>query len=111
MNPGKRTAWIELYASTETTGDAGDPQASWSGTPALSVWARKRNLTQRETVIAGALQQEDGCVFDVLYLSGITTKHRIKYDGRYFDITGINDPDERHEMLHLYAREGVSYGS
>ena len=108
---GQRNAWVQAFASTETTGDAGDPQPSWSDTPALEFWARKRNLTQREVVVAGALQQEDAVVFETLYMDALTVRHRLKYSGRYYDITGISDPGERHETLHIYARDAVSYGS
>lgn len=111
MKAGKRTAFIELFASTETTGDGGDPRPSWATTPTHSMWARKRQLTQREAVITGALESQETCVFEVKYVDGITARHRIKYGDLYFDITGINDLDERHKEMHIYARGGVSYGS
>ncbi len=108
---GRRTAWVQAFASTETTGDSGDPRPAWSDTPALEFWAHKRNLTQREVVVASSLQQENTCVFEALYMDALTTTHRLKYSGRYYDITGISDPGERHETLHIYARDAVSYGS
>lgn len=111
MTAGDRNAFIGIYASTEAAGDAGDPQPSWSDTPAFEVWAFKRNISQREAVISGAVQQDDRVVFEILYLEGITTQHRIKYGEIYFDITGIDNVGERNKQLNLTAREGVSYGS
>ena len=50
-------------------------------------------------------------MFETLYMDALTVRHRLKYSGRYYDITGISDPGERHETLHIYARDAVSYGS
>jgi SPP1 family predicted phage head-tail adaptor len=111
MRAGMRRSWIGIYPSTEAAGDSGDPQPSWSSAPTVECWAHKRNMSQRESVIAGSVQDANECVFEVLYVEGITTKHRIKFGASYYDITGISDKDERHETLAMYAREGLSYGS
>lgn len=111
MRTGQRNAWIGIYASTEAAGTSGDPKPSWSATPQVEVWARKRDLSQREAVVGAAVQPENSCVFEILFRDDITTSHRIKYGSIYYDVTAVKDPGENHAELHLHAIEGVRYGS
>ena len=108
---GRRNCFIGLYASTETAGPSGDPRPTWSATAQVECWARKRRMSQRETVVAGSVTPENQWVFELPYLEGITTKHRLKYGTVYYDVTGINNPGEMNSELHIYATEGERYGS
>lgn len=39
------------------------------------------------------------------YVSGVTTKHKIKFVDRYFDILNVQNKDERNKELIIIAKE------
>jgi len=41
----------------------------------------------------------------IRYRSGMTSKNRIKFGSRYFNITSILNPDERNIMIDMFAVE------
>jgi len=110
MRAGQRNTLIEIYATAETVGASGDVQAGWATTPQFTVWANKRTLTAGEETVAAARQSSEDVVFDVHYLDGITTQHRIKTGGVYYDITSTR-ADWRGKSLLIYASSGKRYGA
>lgn len=108
---GGMRAWLQIYASTETSGTGGDPQRSWEESPAWEVWAHKRSMSAKETTIAQARQSTEDVVFETWPLNGLTDQHRILCGGTYYDITGIRDPDGLGRKIHIYAAAAPSYGA
>lgn len=111
MRAGRRVTQIEIYASTETTGDSGDPQPSWETTPTWTVWACKRIMSANEETVAAARQSFEDVVFDIGYIDGVTPQHKIVSGGVDYDITAVRDPDGRQRSLLLYAASGKRYGA
>lgn len=112
MSAGRRTAWLEIYATTESEGTAGDVRRGWAATPEFSIYARKRTLSAAETTVAASRGSAEDVVFEALWLDGITVEHRIKHGGEWYDITAIRDPGNglRRDM-HIYASSGRRYGA
>ena len=65
-------------------------------------------LTGKEFFDNSIIQNESSYIFTVRYVSGITTKMRIKYGSRYFNIRAIINPDESAELLQLMGEEFVA---
>lgn len=108
---GPMRFWLQIFASSETSGTGGDPQRAWSSTPSWSVWAHKRAMSAREATIAQARQSNEEVVFETWPISGLTDQHRILCDSVYYDITGIRDPDGLGRKIHIYASAAPSYGA
>lgn len=112
MRAGLLRHEIIIQSSTEAAGSSGDPRPRWDEvTPFATVWASVEPLTARETILADGVNSEMTHRIQMRYLAGLTSKHRIKFGARYFDILGVRNIDERGERMELLCREGKSYGS
>lgn len=66
----------------------GEPSGSWS--TYATRWAQKIDKPGRE-FFQGGLVGEASCIFVVRWVDGLTTKMRISYDSKYYDILGFTD--------------------
>lgn len=99
---------ITIQAESAASDSQGGYTRSW--TTAATVWADVRPVSASEIRSADAL---DGRVLlraIVRYTSetaAITSaNHRISYDSRTFNITGVQNPDGRKRYLELTLEEG-----
>ena len=103
-----RRILIETLTQTkDTSGGMVD-----SFTPLVNVWARIRNLSgnERKLTAYGGQAAEARTEFVVRYITGITTKHRISYNGKRYNITHINDWNEEHKFLFITCGTGLNDG-
>ncbi len=84
MRAGQLDRLITIEQPTETTDDYGAPTVVWM--PFAQVWANVRYDNGTEYFASGQMNTRIDAVFKIRYLSGITTKMRVSYDGEYFDI-------------------------
>lgn len=92
---------IVIQSSTPTQNSAGEPIDSWS--TFATVRAERRPVSARERIAAGGEQAVAEFVFLIRYLSGLTAKMRISFEGVTYDITGIvpygDAPTIGHEIM------------
>jgi SPP1 family predicted phage head-tail adaptor len=84
--------------------DAGDgstgPPAAWG-----TSWAAKRPLQGQEIDKAQQIAQKISGLWVIPYQLGILESMTFTIEGRTFEIAAIDDPDEQHIELHVYAFE------
>ena len=88
--------------------DSGGGQATSYSTLA-TVWAMVTNNSGSEGVFGDQLRSTNNFTFTIMYLSSVTTKHRISYNSQVFDITHIKSIVEGKEKFQeIQATEGVA---
>ncbi len=97
---------IEIQALTETPDGGGGYTSTWNTT--TTVWAEIKPLRGREIFESLQVQKEASFTFTIRYKLGVTTKMRIKYGSRVFNIRAVINPDEHGELLELLAEEFVA---
>ena len=98
---------VTIQQPVKTVNARGGRTKSWADV--WTVWAGIEPLSAREIEQNHQLEGEAEVRIVMRYRRGITTDMRIKYGDRYFKITGILDPDERHKELRLYVVETKDY--
>ena len=73
--------------------------------PFTQSWAAIRALAGQELDKAQQIAQETTHLVAIPYLHGITENMLVNFEGRMFQIKYIEDPDEMHWELRLYAAE------
>lgn len=102
MNPGKLDRRITVQTRTLTKDAAGGRVETW--VDAYDVWAEAVMTKQSEAITADADRNTEDRQFRIRYRTGIASgTHRIFYQLRYFDITGI-DEEGRQDRLLLTCR-------
>lgn len=99
---------VTIQARSESRSASGAVLATW--VDVATVWAAIEQLRGRELIAAQAEGSEISGKIRMHYRSGVTSKHRIVYGSRIFDIVAAVDPSDRHEVLELYVREGINEG-
>lgn len=97
---------VTIQVSAETKDADGLALDSWQDH--ATVWAAVEPLRGREYFAAAAVNAESTVRFRIRYRRGITSKMRLVYDGRIFNIKSPPiDLEERHVELHLMCVEEV----
>lgn len=74
---------------------------------AATLWAAITRLRAGERYTNGQLTVSASHIFRLRYTSDITADMRFIFDGRAFNIRGIQNVDEKNRMLEVYAEEGI----
>lgn len=104
----KRVTIQQLSAASPARNDVGEPNETWVAV--ATVWASVEPLQGREYWAQQQIQSEVSIRLRIRYRSGLTTKMRVVYGSKIFDIKSIIDPQEKHEELQLMCSEGVTSG-
>jgi SPP1 family predicted phage head-tail adaptor len=99
---------IVLQHSVQTVDDFGGTVDTW--TTYATPWARVRPLKGRELIAAKAAQSEVTTRIEMRYRPDVTTDDRIVYGGKYYNISAVIDPEEKHEELQIMATTGLNIG-
>lgn len=102
INPGKMDRRIVIQVKTTTRGAAGGTVVAWADERV--VWAEKVSETSTEGRRMLALRAEATVIFRIRYLSTLTTRHRIYFEGQYHDILGDPVEEGRREMMLVTAK-------
>jgi SPP1 family predicted phage head-tail adaptor len=108
ITAGKRNKQIVLQRKTQTTDDYGGIVDTW--TTYATVWARVAPLKGRELIAAKAAQSEVTTRIEMLYRSGVIEDDRVVYGGKYYNISAVIDPEEKHEELQIMTTTGLNIG-
>jgi SPP1 family predicted phage head-tail adaptor len=89
-------------------GDGGFTQ-SWAPNLPSPVWASITPATSRdlERLVAASVQSVATHVIRIRYHANVTTATRVTYGARVFEVTGVQNPDERNIELVLVCQERV----
>lgn len=105
LNAGELTKLVSIQAETGVQDTYGQPGGTWSDL--TTVFAAIITTGGKEFYAAQKLNAETNAVIKIRYRRGITTRNRIKYGSKVFDILSIVDPLELHEELHISVKEVV----
>lgn len=101
MRAGNLDRAVVIQAFNSARDDYGQPVASWS--EFARVRAEIIQGSTDEYFAAAGVEATSTIVFRIRYLSGVTTAHRVVYDGRNFNIDEIREIG-RHRGLELRGK-------
>ena len=101
IDPGKLDRRVTIQSPTHTVGAAGGGALSWSDV--ATVWARKLDMSSRESRSAMALRPETTLVLQIRYRSDVSANCRLYFEGRYYELTGEPIEEGRRVSLLLSA--------
>ena len=104
MNAGDLRHLITIETPTITQGDYGEPTVVWSTFKTIRVSIEP--LRGREFFDSEKFNSEVTHKIKMRYLGGLTSKMRIKFGTRYFNILSVININERNRELHLMCAEG-----
>lgn len=104
MNFSKMDKRIEfVYKGPDTDEDGYSIKNNWISF--RKCWASIKGLRGKTFYTAAQTQSENNKVFNCRYFKGLTENMKIKYNGNLYDITSINDLDEKHIEYEIHAKE------
>jgi SPP1 family predicted phage head-tail adaptor len=105
FHAGKLIHSITIQKNTPTRDASGAEIESWSTHADRKSWIRP--LTGNEKYVNQQILATADYAMGIRYCAGATSKMRVKYGSRYFDIKHIADPEERHHEMILLCKELV----
>ena len=93
MNIGKMDRFITIQTETNTQGSSGGWTKSW--TTFKQVWASKVDKSGVEGVDQARDTSTTRTFFKIRYISTLTAKHRILFNGIYYDIEVVKELGRR----------------
>jgi len=108
MRAAKLRNFITIEQVTETRTSTGAFTRVW--TTFAQVWAEKMENKGDEFFSADAQHSKTVVNFVIRKIAGVTTKMRISYQGRVYDIKDITDHTGRRRELEITCVEGANLG-
>jgi SPP1 family predicted phage head-tail adaptor len=105
MNAGELKQRITIQQAVETSDSEAVTVTAWN--TFTTVWAAVEPLSGREFFNAQQLNSELTTRFRIRCQSGITTKMRILFDARVFNILSVIDIKSAKKEMHLMAKEVI----
>lgn len=108
MNPGRLDRRVSLEVRTKTVDDTGTRVESWAVESAI--WAELLATTGSESTPADALRERQATKWKIRHRVVASNTHRIVYNSKTYEITGIEETGGRENFLILetYALGGMS---
>lgn len=98
MNPGKLDRRVTIESRTLTKDAAGGRVETW--TTLANVWAEIVTRKASESVVSDADRSVEEKQFRIRYRADIVSgTHRISYQAKSYDITGMIEEGRQHTML------------
>lgn len=73
------------------------------------IWAEIGSVSGKELIASGAELSSVSYKIIIRYRKDVTAKHRIKYDGKIYNIAAVL-PNNNRTMLTLLCEEGLEHG-
>ncbi len=113
QRPGNLRHNITIQQRGITTDSFGQQVTTWSDL--ITVWASIEALTAREILAAQAVQSQVSHKITLRYRPELSSPMavaamRVVYSGRYFNISGAVNIDERNINIELLVSEGLNLG-
>lgn len=94
---GQRDRQIQFQRAVKTSNGYNEEEiSSWE--TVATVWAKVTEAHGSETYQSDQLTESRLTVFDIWYLSCVNVEMRIAYNGRYYEIRSIIEPDRRRSL-------------
>lgn len=74
-------------------------------TPLTTVWAKVDSVTGKKYFSGVQLKENTTEFFTIRYRDDITSEKIIEYDGKYFEILDVLDPEKRKRFLFIQCKE------
>lgn len=103
MNPGKLRHKIIIEQATESQNSYGEVINTWATFTTRR--ASISNLRGGESLKSNQVSSEASILFVLRTLSGVTTKMRVSYDSRLFDIVYVDNGNETQKETRLECTE------
>lgn len=105
MRAGQLRHMITIQEQTDVSDGMGGFSTTWSDEFSMSaaIWP----LSSKESLDAMKLELVVTHKIRIRYRSGITSKNRIKFGTRIFNIVSLINPDERNIMIDMLASEDI----
>lgn len=104
--PSDLSKRVTLQAATESRDLVGGLVETWAAY--ATVWAAVRNASGRELWYRQQMAATSVWSIDIRYRGDVTTKHRVVYDDRTFEIRAVVDPDVSRRYLTLACDEVIA---
>lgn len=95
---------IEIWSFTEDVNDNGFPVTIWETIHAGTLWAYYRHLSGKEFYASAMVNSTEEVCFTLNWRNDIATSMLIKYNGKYYDITRIDDYEGYKKDLNIYCK-------
>ena len=105
MRAGPLRNRIIIEKTTESQSSSGEVDNTWS--TFATVWASIEPLNVKEYFDSQQVNAEENTRFRIRYLLGVTTKMRISWNSRIYDIRSIININEINKEMVLMAVEDV----
>ena len=102
---GARRHRVVIETRTDTGQTGGGVSSSWA--TLATVWASVQPLKGMERLHAQQLESPVTHKVTIHYRSDVTTKHRLTWGSRTFNIRSVVDVDERRRATEMICEEGV----
>jgi SPP1 family predicted phage head-tail adaptor len=107
---GRRRHYVHVYnpGPEVADGEGGFTQTPIAASPA-GVWAeiRPASAGDLERLVANSVQAVGTHIVTLDWHPQITTATELRFGSRSYQVTGVQDPDERHRDLVLACKEAV----
>lgn len=108
MNAGELRHQVTIQQKAITADAFGGPVESW--TDVVTVWARVEPLQGRELATAQSVNAEITTRITMRYRPWVIPANRIVFEGKYYNLQSVIDPDLKHRELIIMASEGLNEG-
>ena len=96
---------IVIQRLTKTSDGIGGAASTWS--TAYTLNAKAKDLSGNEIYTADRIETIATFEFIIRYISDITTKDRVSYNNRLFNIVRVENIDESSQWMRLIGEQGV----
>lgn len=103
MNAGQLNKKIIIQKNQSSKNDYGESVSSW--VDYVTLWANIKHLRGQELFLSEQVYNKEVFRIQTRYYSGIDTKMRISYDSKIFNITSINNINEKNITLEFIVEE------
>jgi SPP1 family predicted phage head-tail adaptor len=97
---------ITIQVIAQTADGQGGYSDAWSTFATL--WAKIEQVSGKEAYQAMQIESPAVYKMTIRYIAGVTTKHRVLFGTRTFNINRVNNINEADEYIELYATEGTA---
>lgn len=108
MRAGKLRHAITIQRKSVTTDEYGGPVESWADV--ATVAASVEPMAGRELANAQTVNAEITTKITMRYLSGVLASDRITFEGKFYNLQSVVDPEMKHRTLIIMASEGLNEG-
>lgn len=103
MRAGRLRHWVTIQNPEKTRNQVGEPVTIW--TELATVPAAVEPVSSKEQFAAKQFLPEITHRIKIRYLSGVSHKSRIVFNGRIFELDPPRNADERNRELEIMAKE------